>query len=99
MIRSALLLCAAILAAACSGCIAATPPPDSVTTLSATCRDGAPFLSRVRFVQNGWLPDTRHPDDPPPMLGAPLELGSAAVTRASWALSASACVSASISVT
>jgi hypothetical protein len=76
MIRSALLLCAAFLAAMCSGCIAATPPPDSVTTLSAACRDGTPFLSRVQFVQNGWLPDTRHPDDPPPMLGAPLELGS-----------------------
>jgi hypothetical protein len=78
MTRSAHLLCAMILSAACFAC--APPPspppgaPSPVSIASAPCSSGSPnFLDHVKFVQNGYTPITdpsTPPAAPPSNIGA-----------------------------
>jgi hypothetical protein len=63
MIRSALLLCAGVIAAACFGC-APPPKPTPVGTATGACPDGTPFLDHVRFVVSGYQPYPGFMDPP-----------------------------------
>jgi hypothetical protein len=62
MIRSALLLCAGVIAAACVGC-GPPPKPTQIRTASATC-NGTPFLDHVHFVMSGYQPYIKFADPP-----------------------------------
>ena len=77
MIRSALLLCAGLLVAACFACAQTPPPPPPAPFIqTATCADGSPFLSHVQLVQNGWQPNKATLADPPAGTGTPLGASS-----------------------
>jgi hypothetical protein len=92
MIRSALLLCAGLLAALCFACVAVAPPPPppppvALPTFVPLTKEGHPapattcnsdlFISNVQLVPNGYDP-SGHPGDPPlPQIGTPINPNSA----------------------
>lgn len=57
MLRSVLLACAGVIAAACVAC---APPPPPKAGL-AVCRDGSRFLDHVKFIPNGFIPVGTNP--------------------------------------
>jgi hypothetical protein len=87
MIRTALLLCAGLLAAACFACVVGPQPPvvargpgpgtpgvGPLAITGPTCPDGSLFFKNVQYVQGGWDPDPQNPADPPPVNGS--QIGS-----------------------
>ena len=82
MIRSAILICAGIIVAACFACVPAPPSPMATSgsrplpVTSPTCPDGSAFLSHVQLVLGGYDPSSNYGNPPPAGIGTPIDASS-----------------------
>ncbi len=70
MIRTALLVGASVIAAACVACTPKQPPPTPVAHRAQRCTDEDSFIKSVRIVQPGYYPNKEYAE--PPVTDDPL---------------------------